>query len=62
MADTTSTPTPSPDQRRIAVENFERARQVLQSGNSDYAIQLLRTCCRLDPGNLHFRQTLRRAP
>lgn len=53
--------TPSPDQRRIAVENFERARQVLQSGNSDYAIQLLRTCCRLDPGNLHFRQTLRRA-
>lgn len=61
MADTQPTPAPSPDQRRIAVENFERARQVLQSGNSDYAIQLLRTCCRLDPGNLHFRQTLRRA-
>jgi tetratricopeptide (TPR) repeat protein len=61
MADPTPTPAPSPDQRRIAVENFERARQVLQSGNSDYAIQLLRTCCRLDPGNLHFRQTLRRA-
>ncbi|MCU0705231.1 MAG: tetratricopeptide repeat protein [Fimbriiglobus sp.] len=59
MAD--STPTPSPDQRRIAAENFERARQVLTSGNSDYAIQLLRTCCRIDPGNLHFRQTLRRA-
>lgn len=61
MADPTPTPAPSPDQRRIAVENFERARQVLQSGNSDYAIQLLRTCCRLDPGNLHFRQTLRKA-
>jgi tetratricopeptide (TPR) repeat protein len=62
MADPTPTPaSPSPDQRRIAVENFERARQVLQAGNSDYAIQLLRTCCRLDPGNLHFRQTLRRA-
>lgn len=62
MADRTpSTPMLSPDQRRIAAENFERARQVLQTGNSDYAIQLLRTCCRLDPGNLHFRQTLRRA-
>lgn len=62
MADRSQfTPLLSPDQRRVAVENFERARQVLQSGNSDYAIQLLRTCCRLDPGNLHFRQVLRRA-
>ena len=50
-----------PEQRRIAAENFERARQVLQTGNHDYAIQLLRTCCRLDPGNFLFRQSLRRA-
>jgi tetratricopeptide (TPR) repeat protein len=57
----TSVPAVSPDQRRIAAENFERARQVLQTGNHDYAIQLLRTCCRLDPGNFLFRQTLRRA-
>ena len=63
MADRTPTSLPAltPEQRRIAAENFDRARQVLQTGNSDYAIQLLRTCCRLDPGNLHFRQTLRRA-
>jgi tetratricopeptide (TPR) repeat protein len=57
----TSLPTVTPDQRRIAAENYERARQVLQTGNHDYAIQLLRTCCRLDPGNFLFRQTLRRA-
>jgi tetratricopeptide (TPR) repeat protein len=54
-------PAVSPEQRRIAAENFERARQVLQTGNHDYAIQLLRTCCRLEPGNIQFRQTLRRA-
>jgi tetratricopeptide (TPR) repeat protein len=54
-------PSLSADQRRVAVENFERARQVLQTGNYDYGIQLLRTCCRLDPANFQFRQTLRRA-
>ncbi len=63
MADRTPTSIPavSPDQRRVAAENYERAREVLQSGNSDYAIQLLRTCCRLEPASLPFRQTLRRA-
>lgn len=58
---TQSPPSPTPDQRRVAAENFERARQVLQSKNFDYAIQLLRTCCKLDPGNFLFRQSLRRA-
>lgn len=57
----TSVTVPNPEQRRIAVENFERARQVLQTGNYDYAISLLRTCCRIDPGNFQFRQALRRA-
>jgi tetratricopeptide (TPR) repeat protein len=63
MADRTpiSIPSPSPEQRRIAAETFERARQVFQTGNHDYAINLLRTCCRLDVGNFLFRQTLRRA-
>jgi hypothetical protein len=56
MADRTPTSIPavSSDQRRVAAENYERAREVLQSGNSDYAIQLLRTCCRLDPASLPF--------
>jgi tetratricopeptide (TPR) repeat protein len=54
-------PTPTPDQRRIAAENYDRARQVMNSGNYDYAVQLLLTCCRIDPANFSFRQTLRRA-
>ncbi len=63
MADRSSQvlPTLTADQRRVTIENFERARQVLQSGNYDYAIQLLRTCCSLDPANFQFRQVLRRA-
>lgn len=62
MADRSSQtlPTPTAEQRRVTAETFDRARQVIQTGNYDYAIQLLRTCCRLDPGNLLFRQTLRR--
>lgn len=62
MADRSSQtlPTPTAEQRRVTAETFDRARQVIQTGNHDYAIQLLRTCCRLDPGNLTFRQTLRR--
>lgn len=51
----------SPEQRRIAAERFERARQVITTGNLDYGLQLLLTCCRIDPGNLIYRQELRRA-
>ncbi len=58
---TPTVPTPTADQRRIAAENFERARQVLVTGNHDYGISLLTTCCKLDPGNVLYRQTLRRA-
>lgn len=54
-------PSPTPDQRRVAVENFERARQVLQTGNFDYGISMLLLCCKLDPGNFQFRQALRKA-
>ncbi len=54
-------PTPTPDQRRIAIENYDRARQVMASGDFDYAIQLLLTCCKIDPGNFGFRQLLRRS-
>ena len=63
MAERTSTSLPilAPEQRRIAAETFERAKDVLASRNFDYAINLLRQCCKLDPGNFVFRQTLRRA-
>ena len=54
-------PTLSPDQRRIAAENFERAKQVIATGNFDYGINLLRTCCTLDPGHFTFRAALRKA-
>jgi tetratricopeptide (TPR) repeat protein len=51
----------SPEHRRIAAERFDRARQVITTGNLDYGLQLLLTCCKLDPGNLIYRQELRRA-
>jgi tetratricopeptide (TPR) repeat protein len=44
----------------VAAGQFERANQVLASGNYDYAIQLLLTCCKLDPANLVYRQALRK--
>lgn len=57
----TAVPSPTADQRRIAAVNFEKAKEVLASGNHDYAIDLLRTCCQLDPASLPFRQALRKA-
>ncbi len=53
-------PSPSAEHRRIAAESFERANQVVANGQYDYAIQLLRTCCKLDPASLAYRQALRR--
>src|SRR5271154_6063479 len=52
-------PPPTPEQRRVATGQFERANQVIATGNHDYGIQLLMTCCKLDPANLVYRQTLR---
>lgn len=54
-------PATTPEQRRIATDNFDRARQVIGGGNFEYGIQLLLTCCKLDPGNLQYRQALRKA-
>ncbi len=54
-------PPPTEAQRKIAVENYERARKVLQDKNYDYAIQMLMLCCRVDPANIPFRQALRRS-
>ncbi|HKA08461.1 MAG TPA: hypothetical protein VKD71_14475, partial [Gemmataceae bacterium] len=60
MASPDQLPAVSAEVRRIAAERFDRANQVASSGNYDYAIQLLLTCCKLDPANFLFRQTLRR--
>lgn len=51
---------PNPEHVRVAAQQFERARQAMNSGNYDYSIELLRTCCKLDPGNLVYRKALRR--
>src|SRR4051794_35544011 len=54
-------PSPTPEQHRIAAGQFDRANQVVATGNYDYGIHLLGECCKLDPGNLLYRQALRRA-
>jgi tetratricopeptide (TPR) repeat protein len=54
-------PSPSAEQHRIAAGQFDRANQVVATGNYDYGIHLLGECCKLDPGNLLYRQALRRA-
>jgi tetratricopeptide (TPR) repeat protein len=53
-------PSPSPEHRQVAAGQFERANQVVATGNFDYGIRLLLSCCQLDPGNLIYRQALRR--
>lgn len=60
MTPTSALPAPTPDQRRIAVAQFDRAGQVIATGNFDYGIELLTKCCKLDPGNLIYRKTLRK--
>jgi tetratricopeptide (TPR) repeat protein len=44
----------------VAAGQFERANQVIASGDYDYGIRLLLSCCKLDPANLVYRQKLRR--
>jgi Flp pilus assembly protein TadD len=53
-------PSPSADQRRIAQDSFAKAREAINGGHLDYAIALLLTCCKLDPANFFYRQTLRK--
>lgn len=61
MADPTRLPIPTVEQRRIAAERFEHARQAVAKDNYDYGIQLLLTCCKIDPSSMIYRQELRRA-
>src|SRR6266576_108944 len=62
MADNeqSSLPPPDAEHRRIAAGQFERANQVISTGNFDYGVRLLLSCCKLDPANLIYRQALRR--
>lgn len=53
-------PPVAPEHRRVAAGKFERANQVVATGNFDYGIHLLLDCCKIDPSNLIYRQTLRR--
>src|SRR5437588_1579874 len=61
MADAARLAPPSPEHRRIAAERFEHARRAITTENHDYAVQLLLTCCKIDPANLIYRQELRRS-
>ena len=54
-------PSLTAEQRRIAQENYLRAKEALNNQQIDYAIELLLTCCRIDPANFLYRQTLRKA-
>ena len=49
------------EQRRAAAGQFEQANQVMRKGDYNYGIQLLLTCCQINPGNTVYRQTLRQA-
>jgi Flp pilus assembly protein TadD len=60
MPELPAVPAPNAEQRRIAQESFARAREALNGRHLDYAIALLLTCCRLDPANFLYRQTLRK--
>lgn len=53
-------PSPTAEQRRIAQDSFNRAKDAITGGHLDYGITLLLTCCRLDPANFFYRQTLRK--
>ena len=52
-------PAPTAEQKRIAQQSFTKAKELITDGGFDYAIQLLLTCCRLDPGNFFYRKQLR---
>ena len=59
QASSAALPKLSAEQRRAAVGQFERAKQVLKAGDLDYCLQLLLACCKIDPANLIYRQELR---
>ena len=57
---TPNVPKLNPERRAQIVKMFGRAKQVLATGNLDYAIELFIDCAKADPANLGFRQELRK--
>jgi Flp pilus assembly protein TadD len=53
-------PPPTSEDLRIAAGHFDYAHRATTIGNHDIAINMLRTCCRLVPANLAYRQALRK--
>jgi serine/threonine protein kinase len=49
----------SAEHMQVAAGQFERASAITADGNLEYAIQLLLSCCKLDPTNLLYREKLR---
>jgi serine/threonine protein kinase len=50
----------TPEQRSAAAGQFSHATEVIRNnGDSAYALQLLLSCCKLDPTNLLYRKMLR---
>src|SRR5688500_19789636 len=56
-SDLSRLPRLTPEQRRAAAGQFERANQVLAKGDFDYALPLLLNCCVIDPGNPDRKST-----
>ncbi len=54
-------PAPTAEQRRQAALHFDRASTLVAKGEHLAGIRLLMECCALEPGNLLYRQALRRA-
>src|SRR6266545_253079 len=66
MADTPQPilPPPTAEQRHVAALQFDRANDLIVKRTKrdlDYALQLLTSCCKIDPANLIYRKALRRA-
>ncbi|HEX4613669.1 MAG TPA: hypothetical protein VH092_36140, partial [Urbifossiella sp.] len=60
MPESPTLPTLTAEQKRITSDSFTRAKESIASGGFDYAVSLLLTCCKLDPANFFYRQTLRK--
>lgn len=59
MSEKCSIPALTPEQRRVAAGQYDRANQVIAKGDFDYGIKLLQNCCKIDPGNVIYRKALR---
>lgn len=53
---------PVDDRRKeMALRCYRKATEAMSRSNFDYTIEMMTQCCRIDPGNLMYRQVLRGA-